>query len=161
MKYIKLLIAGFILLFISSVSTDTLTMYQITPNILLPWVVYISIRLDYKYCLTFTFFLSIANDLLNPQLLGFSTILFVLLSHFTHQHNNSFNKDKFLTILFSLFVINIAFYMIQWLYFSFSSYEPLFLLRKTLLTIVYNTLISCIVITGLFFVDRLRITLHE
>ena len=160
MRAIKLFLAGLLLLFISSVSSDSLTLYQITPNILLPWVVYISIRLDYKFCLTFTFLLSVANDLLNPQLLGFSTILFVLLSHFTHQHNNSFNKDKYSTILFSLFVINLIFYLLQWAYFALSAPEVLFLFRKTMLTIGYNTLLSCVVIFLLFVVDKMRITFY-
>ena len=160
MRHIKLFISGIILLFISSVSADTISLYQITPCILLPWVVYISINLEYKFCLTFTFFVSLANDLLNPQLLGFTTILLVLLSHFTHEYNSSFNKDKNLTILFSLLVINLIYYMLQWVYFSFGSPEPLFLLKKTLLTIGYNTLISCIVIFLLFLVDKLRISIN-
>jgi len=161
MRHIKLLITGFILLFISSVSAESITLYQITPCILLPWVVYISIQLEYKYCLTFTFFISIANDLLNPQLLGFSTILFVLLSHFTQKYNASFNKDKYFTILFSLFVINLAYYMIQWTYFSLTSPEPWFLLQKTMLTVAYNTLISCLVIFILFIIDKMRIYFYE
>ena len=161
MRHIKLLISGFILLFISAVSAETITLYQITPCILLPWVVYISIQLDYKYCLTYTFFISIANDLLNPQLLGFSTILFVLLAHLTNKYNSSFNKDKYSSIIFSLFIINFAYYMIQWAYFTITNPESLYLLQKTLLTILYNTAISCIVIFLLFIIDKMRVYFHD
>jgi len=161
MRSLKLFLCGLILLFISSVSADAISLYMITPCLLLPWVVYISIQLGYKHCLTFTFVLGIANDLLNPQLLGFITILLVLLSHFTHKYNNNFNKDKYGSILFSLFVINLLFYLIQWTYFSFSYHDPLYLLQKTLITVVYNTVVSCVVVFVLFLVDKLRISIQD
>ena len=161
MKNIKLLLSGMIILFVSSVFTNEISLYQITPNILLPWVIYISISLEYKYCLTYTFLLSLANDLLNPQLLGFTTILFVALSHFTFKYHSSFNKDKFTSILFSLLSVNLAFYMIQWVYFAFTSREPLHLLEKTLLTIGYNTILSIIVIFLLVLIDKLKVYFHD
>ena len=161
MRNIKLLLAGLILLFISSVYIKEISLYQITPTILLPWVIYISIYLDYKYCLTYTFLLSLANDLLNPQLLGFNTILFVTLSHFTHKYHSSFNKDKFRSVLFSLLCVNFVFYMIQWVYFAITSREPLHLLEKSLYTIAYNTVLSVIVIIILVLVDKLKVYIHD
>ena len=161
MRNIKLLLSGLILLFISSVFTNEISLYQIIPNILLPWVIYISISLEYKHCLTYSFVLSLANDLLNPQLLGFTTVLFVALSHFTFKYHTSFNKDKITSVLFSLFSVNFVFYMIQWVYFSFTSREPLHLFIKSLLTIGYNTIISVIVILLLLFIDKLKVYFHD
>ena len=161
MRNIKLFIIGLVLLFISAISAEDITLYHITPCIILPWVVYISIKLEYKYCLTYTFFISLANDLLNPQLLGFSTILFILLSHFTHKYNSSFNKDKYSTILFSLLVINALYFSIQWVYFSITSPEPLYLLGKTMITILYSTMISCLVLFIVFLIDKLRIYIYD
>ena len=149
------------MLFISAVFAEEMTLYQITPNILLPWVVYISTQLEYKYCLSFTFFLSLANDLLNPQLLGFTTILFVLVSHFVYKYNSTLNKDKFSSVLFSLLLINFAFYLVKWLYFAITSSEPFALLGKIMLTIAYNTILSCLVIVTLFLINKLKIVIYD
>ena len=102
-----------------------------------------------------------ANDLLNPQMLGFSTIMLITLSHLTYMYNSSLNKDKYMTILFSLFLVNLAYYLIQWIYFSFSSSEPLYLLQKTGFTIVYNTIVSSIVIFIIFLIDKLKIVIYD
>ena len=161
MKNIKLFLIGLVLLFISLVYTNEISLYKIMPSLLLPWVVYISIHLEYRVCLSFAFFFSIANELLNPQLLGFTSILYVTLSHFIHKHHASFNKDKYSTIVFSLFMINLIFYLIHWIYFSFTSPEPWFLLQKTLIAIVYNTLFSCVILFFIFFIDKLKISFHD
>lgn len=157
MKNAKLLITGIILLFVSSIFAEDITLYNVTPCILLPWVVYISIVLEPRTALTYTFFVSLAHDLLNPQLLGFTTVLFILLSHFIYRYNASFNKDKYTTIMFSMLVINTAFYLVQWLYFVFSSPEPFYLLGKVAFTIVYNSFLSCIIIFVIFLIDKLRL----
>lgn len=160
MRYVKLFITGILLLIITSLFTDEISVYQITPCLLLPWVIYISINLDYKSCLSFTFILGMANDLLNPQLLGFNTILLVLISHFSYRYNNSFNKDKYYTVILSLFIINFFFYFIQWAYFSVSSVNAGYLFMKTIFTIFYNTIISCVLIVILYIIDKLRITIY-
>ena len=161
MKNIKLFLIGLLLLIISLVYTKEISLYKITPSLLLPWVIYISIQLDYRVSLSFAFFFSLANELLNPQLIGFTSILYVILSHFISKHHASFNKDKYSTILFSLFVINFLFYMVQWLYFSFTSPEPWFLFQKTAITIVYNTLISAVIIFLIFITDKIKVSFHD
>jgi len=155
---LKQLIIGMILLYVSSIFVDNITIYNLTPNILLPWVIYISTRLNYKWALSFTFLISLGYDILNPQLLGFTTIIFLTFAHFVCQYNANFNK-RLSSVLFSLFVANVIFYMAQWLYFLITIPEPLFLLGKAGLTIVYNTIISCVLIYIIYFFDRLRFNL--
>jgi rod shape-determining protein MreD len=155
MTNIKLLFIGFILLYISSMFADTITIYNLTPNIILPWVIYTSIRLEYKIAITFTFIISLGHDILNPQLLGFTTILFVLLSYFISKYNANFNK-KFLSTIFWLFIANMMFYITQYLYFSIRFPEPLFLLQKTGLTIVYSSIMSCFILYIIYFFEKLR-----
>jgi len=157
MKNIKLFIFGLIILFFSLVYTNEVSLYRITPSFLLPWVIYISMRLNYKVCMSYSFFFSLANELLNPQLLGFTSMLYVILSHFTNKYHESFNKDKFTTILFSLFLINFIFYSIHWIYFSFTSSDTLYLLQKTGINIVYSTLVSCMIIGLIYLADKVRI----
>ena len=161
MKKFKLFIIGLILLFISLVFSKELTIYQITPCLLLPWVIYISIYLEYPICLSYTFFFSVANDLLDPQRLGFSTILLVLISHFTFKYNENLNKDKYYTIAFSLLLINVVFYFFQFCYLIFTSSAYMFLIQKTLFSILYNTFFSCVIIFLINLLNRLKIVLYE
>ena len=161
MKNIKLFLVGLVLLFISLVYTNEISLYRVMPSLLLPWVVYISIHLEYKVCLSYAFFFGIAGELLNPQLLGFTSMLYVALSHFIHKHHDSFNKDKYSTIVFSLFMINFIFYFFHWVYFSFASHEPWFIFQKTVITIFYSTIISCIIIFFIFLIDKLKIVFHD
>ena len=161
MKKIKFALIGMILLYISTMFAEEVTLYYITPCILLPWVIYISINLDYKLCLTYTFFISLGKDLLNPQLLGFTTILYLLLAHCTHKYHTSFNKDKYSTIILSMLVINTIFYAVQWIYFSFSSPTPIALLGKLAITIVYNTILSCILLLLIYIADKLKIVIYD
>ena len=160
MDNIKHFFIGLILLFFSAISIDSLTLYNITPNIILPWVIFISIRLDFKFALSFTFFISLGYDILNPQLLGFTTMLFVVLSYLTSKYNTSFNKT-IKSVVFTIFLVNVYFYLSQRLYFIIEAPNPLFLLEKTGLTILYNTIISCIIIYLLFFIDKLRFVFNE
>jgi len=161
MQKLKLLLTGIALLIISAILADDISLYNITPCILLPWVVYISIVMESKYALSFTFFIGLSNDLLNPQLLGFTTMLFLLLSHFIYTYHTSVNKGKFTTTLLSMLVINLIFYMAQYVFFAFTSPEPLNLLIKTLITIGYNTILSCILIYIIFLLDKLRMWFGE
>lgn len=160
-KKIKLLLVGVILIFISALFAEEITVYNITPNILLPWIIYICIIFENRFALTTTFFYGLANDLLNPQLLGFTTILYLLFAQFISLNHNSFNKDKFSTILLSLLIINFLFYIAQWVYFAFSSPEPVYLLYKALITIFYNTILSMIIIFAVYIVDKLQLSLGE
>jgi len=153
---IKLLIIGIILLVISAIFAEDITVVNITPNIILPWVVYISIFLPSKYALSFTFFISLANDLLNPQLLGFTTMLFVVISYFISLYHTSVNKEKLTTTVFSMLVVNLLFYLVQWIYFSFTSSQPFALLLKAGITIGYNTLLSVALIYVIYLLDKLR-----
>ena len=150
-----------LLLFISAIFAEEITVYSITPNILLPWIIYISIAFENRFALTSTFFFGLANDLLNPQLLGFTTILYLLFAHFLSLHHNSFNKDKFSTITLSMFLLNFLFYFFQWVYFAFSSPEPVFLLIKAIITTVYNTLIGMAIIFVIYIIDKLKLSLGE
>jgi len=153
---IKLLLTGIALLIISAIFAEDVTVANITPNIILPWVVYISVVLDRKFALSFTFFISLANDLLNPQLLGFTTMLLILISHFISMYHTSINKEKFTTTVFSMFLINFLFYITQWIYFSFTTAEPFTLLLKALITIGYNSILAVVLIYTIFLVDKLR-----
>jgi rod shape-determining protein MreD len=160
MHKLKLFLIGIILFFISTTFIDELSLYQITPCILLPWVIYISINFEYKYCLLLTFFFSLALDVINPQLLGFSTIIMLLISHFTFIYNKSINKNRVITVILSLLIINLFYYFIQWIYFTISSPDPLYLLSKIILTLLYNTVISFILIYVLAILDKLKIVLY-
>ena len=161
MRKFKLILTGMLLLFISAIFAEEITVYSITPNILLPWVIYISIAFDNRFALTSTFFFGLANDLLNPQLLGFTTMLYLIFAQFLSLHHSSFNKDKLSTILLSMFLLNFFFYIFQWIYFVFSSPEPIFLLIKALITTGYNTGISMAMIFAIYIIDKLQLSLGE
>jgi len=117
--------------------------------------------MESKYALSFTFFVGLANDLLNPQLLGFTTMLFLLISYIITNYHTSVNKEKFTTTLLSMFVINLLFYMAQYIFFAFTSPDPLNLLIKALITIGYNTILSCIIVYIIFLLDKLRMWFGE
>jgi hypothetical protein len=61
----------------------------------------------------------------------------------------------------SLFLINLFFYMIHWVYFALTSPSPLLLFQKTLITIVYNTVISCVVILLISLFNKLKIVMYD
>lgn len=161
MHKIKLFIIGLILFFVSTAFLEEVSLYQITPCLLLPWVIYISVTLDYKYCLTMTFILSLALDIVNPQLLGFSTLLLLLVSHFTFVYHRSINKNRLVIVVLSLLFINLVYYLIQWIYFSFTYNEPFFLLGKIMLTVTYNTFLSFILVYLIALLDKLRLVIYD
>ncbi len=161
MHKIKLIIIGIILFFVSTIFIEEFSFYQITPSLLLPWVIYISFTFDYKFNIILTFFLSLALDIINPQLLGFNTLLLLLISHFTFIYNKSINKDKIISVILSLFLLNFVYYIIQWFYFAVSFPNPIFLLGKILLTVLYNTVLSFMLIYLIAIIDKLKLVLNE
>ena len=161
MRKFKLFVIGAILLYIASLFIENISLFQITPCIILPWVVYISIKLEYRWCLTYTFIISLGNDLLNPQLLGFSTMLLVMISFLVYKFHTNFNKGKIYTVIISLLMINSVYFFSQWMYYSFRSPDPLFLFIKAVITIFYSTAISSIVISIIYVLDRVRISVYD
>ena len=158
---IKLLLVGLVLLYLSSISLEGITFFGVIPNLLLAWVIYVSYRLDYKYCVSFSFFIGLGYDILTPQMLGLNAIIFVLYSYFINKYKIYFNNDKVLSVSFSIFLLTLIFYVLKCFFYVLIIMEPLTLIWKTAISALLNTLLSIVLVYIIFFIDRLRFYYSE
>ncbi|HOE91659.1 MAG TPA: hypothetical protein PLV22_06760 [Candidatus Cloacimonadota bacterium] len=124
-------------------------------------VIYFAINLSYVKCMTLTFIISILWDILFPQLLGLNTIINILICHFVFKFHANINKEKFVSVFFSVSVINLFFFLGYWLFFTIGYLNPKALIINGLVSIILNSTMHVAVLYLLVISDRLRITIDE
>lgn len=151
------LINGLILLYIQLIFVPYLSDYEISFNILIPFFVWIAIKLPLKKSLYITFFIALLFDLIYPDLLGLGIISSLLITWFVNKYHNNMNKKKFFIVLLAMFIVNVLYTIAYLIYnmFIFNIAENLFI--SIGLTIVLNTILSTFLVYLFYIVSKIRI----
>ncbi|MBP7562168.1 MAG: hypothetical protein KA886_00125 [Candidatus Cloacimonetes bacterium] len=157
-KYIlfSVLIIYFQVLFLSGKSFLGASLY-----LPLALVIYISIKLNYISCMTITLFQSMIWDVFCPQLLGLNVILNIVVCHLVFIYHSNINKEKFLSVLFSVLLINLLYFFGYWLYYIISYQNPNILVLSSILSVLINTFANVFLLYLLVLTDKLKIIFYE
>ena len=157
-KYIlfSVLIIYFQVLFLSGKSFLGARLY-----LPLALVIYISIKLNYISCMTITLFQSMIWDVFCPQLLGLNVILNIVVCHLVFIYHSNINKEKFLSVLFSVLLINLLYFFGYWLYYIISYQNPNILVLSSILSVLINTFANVFLLYLLVLTDKLKIIFYE
>ena len=112
MKNLKLAIWAFLTLYWQILIAPKFTIGNVTPNFIVPFIIFIHLRFDLSFCLAVTFLLGLSLDLLQPTYLGLNTIAFLLISFLVHNFHHPINKKRLLIVFTSIFLLNLVYYFI-------------------------------------------------
>src|SRR5690606_3462517 len=101
---------------------------------------------------------SLLWDILYPQLLGLNIIINVLICHLVFIYHSSINKDKIISVFFSVLLINILYFVGYWLYYTIAFLNHHILIISSLVSIILNTTLHVIILCLLVLSERLRVS---
>lgn len=161
MRIVKYILISLIFFFLQILLVSRMTLWGASPFIMLPLLIFISISLPYTACMSLTFFNAMLWDIMHPQLLGINIIVQVLLCHLIFNFHQNINKEKFISVSISVFLINMIYFFFYWLYFMIAYQTYTHLILSSIVSIIYNTVISLLILYTLVLTDKLRIVVYE
>mgnify|MGYP001286655933 CR=1 FL=1 len=161
MKLLKYIFFSIILLYIQVLFLSRFNFLGTSLYLPLAMVVYMAIHLNYFSSMTITLIMSLIWDIMFPQLLGLNVILNVTICHLVFLFHSNINKEKFLSVFFSVFVLNIIYFLGYWLYYIISFQNPNILIVSSVLSVVFNSLLNVLVLYLLTLTDQLQIVINE
>lgn len=158
MKIFKLIIGAIITIYLQLILAPKMEVFYVVPNLVLPFVIYVSVLLNLNSALTFAFIIGLICDLTYPTLFGLASMNFLVISWLTNHFHQNINKEKFLPVLLSFFILNLIYFFGYWLvrvltYDNAPSHIMIFITA-----IVYNTIISLVFSYLVALIDRLQIS---
>ncbi|MDY6916178.1 MAG: rod shape-determining protein MreD, partial [Candidatus Cloacimonadota bacterium] len=105
MRIVKYIIGAIVLFYFQLLVAPSLNIMQNIPNFLIPFIIFISLRLGANSSMTFAFFLGLAFDLNYPGIIGLNALSLVLIAYLVNSFHKSINKSKASIVLFSIFLL--------------------------------------------------------
>ena len=161
MRTVKLIIWTVLAIYWQLLIAPKFNIGAISPNFLIPYVIFIHLRFDLSYTLPITFIIGLSLDLLQPAYLGLNTIAFLIISFLVHNFHHPINKKRLLIVFTSIFLLNFCYYLIFSLFLLLSGKWEGELSSIYVLTLLYNTVISFISVYVLILMDHLKLIFRD
>ncbi len=117
-------------------------------------------ELPYKASLSIIFFMGIAYDLVNPNLLGIHTAILLTITTIIEAHHASVKKEKILVVITGLLGINIGYILLILLSnFLFNTSQE-FSILKYFLSLLYNFISTFLGVYFLLIMDKMRLKIE-
>ncbi len=161
MKLVKFISWAIIILYLQVLVVPRLAIAGAEPNLIVPFIIFISSMLGATSSLTISFFLGMSIDILNPELFGLNTLIYIIISYIVIRIHPNVNKIQLTLVALSILMLN-AIYLILFLisYFILSYITFQFFLNM-LISFIYNSIFSFAIILLLAFLDRLHFKLYD
>ncbi|MBT3756249.1 MAG: rod shape-determining protein MreD [Candidatus Cloacimonetes bacterium] len=160
MRTAKYAILGVLILYFQLIIAHHFALYSIIPIFFIAYFAFISIRINAKFLLPLAFILGLGLDIMYPPLLGINTISFVIISFLVNKFHMNVNKQRFIIVSVSILFLNFFHYSILMIYHVMASQVIDGFVRLYFFSILYNTLISIIVVYVLTLSDKIKINLN-
>lgn len=160
---LKLAVFGVLILYFQILFASKFEISNVIPNILVGFVIYVNVRLALKETIIYAFLLGLAYDLNHPQLLGFNTFSFLIVSFLVNNYHKNINKNKVSSILIGLSIINIVYFLPFIIYniIIFSdkvrNITDLSYLLLNVFKFIYYIVVSFCTVIALSIIDKLKI----
>ncbi len=160
MKTVKYIFWGILVFYLQFLLAGKFQLLGIIPDLILPFVIYINLKLEYPSSVPLSFFMGLSFDLMYPNLLGLHCISFVILSFIITIFHHNINKEKIAVVFFSVLLLNTIHFGIFFLYHLISGNLAQMNVMIFVFTLIYNTLFSLISIYILILFDSIKLTLN-
>jgi len=160
MKILITVILAILVLYFQILIAPKMMLLEIIPNFLLGFLIFINIRFEKKFPVFLAFFLGIAFDLTNPQILGLNTISFLIISFLINKYHQNINKERFDIVFLGIFAINLLYYFIFFLFYLFSVHIKISFVFTFLFAVLYNSAISFVTTVFFFLLSKIKISIN-
>jgi len=152
---------GILLLYLQVIIAPDLSIFGIVPNIMLAFVIFLSMNVSFLASMTMLFIVGVMQDITTPNLLGINTLCYIILAWIVSSYHESLDKEKFLSHLIIIGIVNLIygfiFFIVQLVMTGYSiKLIPLFFFN-----IIYNIAFSIVFTFILSVLFRMKISLHE
>ena len=161
MKTIKFILWAILSLYFQVLISPKLAINGIEPNILVAYIIFISINLTSTPVLLISFFLGLAFDILQPTMFGVHSSIFIIISYIIVQFHENIHKKQTLLNSLSIILLNSIYYFFILLAYLFQSEFTIVIFLHSFLAFIYNSLFSFIFLYIYIFIDKLRISFYE
>ncbi len=156
MKLLKFIFLGIFLLYFQVILAFHFSLFNVIPNFLIAYIIFINLELEINKCLPIAFLLGLGLDLLSPHLLGINVIAFLIISLLVSKNYKSINKKRLIVVVISIFIINVIYYALFILFHYFMKHLNWGFFKILLYSIIYNTVITFVTIYLLIFLDKIQ-----
>lgn len=160
MRSVKYAILGIFILYFQLIIAHHFAIYSIIPNFFIAYFAFISIRIRAKFLFPLAFIIGLALDIMYPPLLGLNTISFLIISFLVNKFHMNVNKQRFIIVSLSILFLNFFYYSILIIYHIMAAQLIDGFLLLFFFSVLFNTLISIIVVYILTLLDKIKITLN-
>ena len=131
------------------------------PNILLAYLIFVSINLSSTPALLISFFVGLIVDVLQPSMFGAYTSIFIIISFIIIQFHMNLDKTQILLVLLSIVLINFIYSFLISLFYFFQTEFTLNLFLNTFFAFLYNSGFSLVFLYLFVLIDKLKIGFHD
>lgn len=150
---------GIIFLYLQVLVMPAFSLFQVIPNILIPWVIYLVWTRPRTHALILVFIIGAMYDTLNPATLGMYALLFCVLAILIDLFRRPFEADSVIAKLLAISLANISFGFMQLLVLGLTHGFDNELMILSLIAFAYNLVISFVVFWGMQMLSRIRLTI--
>lgn len=161
MRTLKLIIWGVISLYFQILISPKLVIGGIMPNILLAYLIFVSINLSSTPALLISFFVGLIVDVFQPSMFGAYTSIFIIISFIIIQFHMNLDKTQILLVLLSIVLINFIYSFLISLFYFFQTEFTLNLFLNTFFAFLYNSGFSLVFLYLFVLIDKLKIGFHD
>ncbi|MCF7794002.1 MAG: rod shape-determining protein MreD [Candidatus Cloacimonetes bacterium] len=159
MKIVNLIILGIFVLYFQIIFASNFVFWGIIPNFIIAFIIYLCVNSGIRSALTISFFWGLALDLMQPLYLGMNALIFIILAMIISNFHESVNKRRFIVVSFSVFLINLFYYLIFIFYNLIAIQSRHGFFSDFLLSVVYNSIISILLIYIFELLSKLKLVI--
>ncbi len=161
-KYIGSFLLGLVFLYLQWIIMPWLQIGSVTPNILLPWLIYTVWNRQFNVALVSGFVIALLYDVTYPLTFGVNSLIFVLLCVGIDLFRIPFEEKSVVAKILTIVLVNVLWSGIMHLVLGIFYGYGIELTILTAIRFVYNTLFSFAVFWSMQFLSRLKlIVVHE
>jgi rod shape-determining protein MreD len=161
MKYVKSILFAIILLYLQVLFIVPIKTIGLIPNLLIAYIVYLSIYINQTPALIIAFLLGLALDLTTPFTLGVNCGLFVILTKVVYSTHSLIDKEKITNNLLAIFFVNLIYYFFTYVAQSIADSFSANMLWQFLLNTIVNSILSFIIAYILVILHKLKLVVDE
>lgn len=160
MKIFKFTIIAILFLYSQFLLAPEFELFKVIPNFLLAFIFFSGMEINEYAALTIAFFLGLAFDLTYPALFGFNAMIFVVITYIIVKIHKSVSMDKISTVLSVSLMLNLFYYIFFFIFYALNYNFADKLFYSFLISILYNTLITSMVVFVLIILNKLKISFN-
>ena len=160
-KYLWAFVLGLVFLYLQVLVVPVLTIAGVTPNILLPWLIYSVWQKPLNVASATGFLIGLMYDTTLPSSFGMNAIIFVILCVAIDLFRKPFEAESMVAKLLTILTANVVYALISHLVLGLSVGFDGKLFHMILIGFAYNLAFSFIVFFVMKFLARLRIVAVE